>query len=62
MLVSVRFGSLCGSFCSGLVCAVRAGSLSAIVIVVPCLSVAEVWSHFHAERLASPTPLVAAAP
>ena len=57
MLVSVRLGSLCGSSCSGLVCTVRAESLSAVVIVVPCLSVAEVRSHFHAEGLASPIPL-----
>ena len=62
MLVSVRLGSLCGFSCSGLVCTVRAESLSAVVIVVPCLSVAEVRSHFHAERLASPTPLVALDP
>ena len=53
---------VCGSSCSGLVCTVRAESLSAVVIVVPCLSVAEVRSHFHAERLASPTPLVALDP
>lgn len=58
MLVSVRLGSLCEISCSGLVCTVRAESLSAVVIVVPCLSVAEVRSHFHAEGLASPIPLV----
>ena len=43
-------------------CTVCAESLSAVVIVVPCLSVVEVRSHFHAERLASPTPLVALDP